>query len=43
MELLGPGWEGDFSEQGMQQDGLAHFDIFDHPDEIKDPLKLEAN
>ena len=43
MELLGPGWEGDFSEQGMQQDGLAHFDIHSHPYEIKNPLELEAN
>ena len=43
MELLGPGWEVDFSEQGMQQDGLAHFDIHDHPYEIKNPLELEAN
>ena len=43
MELLGPGWEGDFSEQGMQQDGLAHFDIHSHPYEIRNPLELEAN
>ena len=46
-DLVGPGWDVDFSEQGLQEDGRAHFDVHSTPDEIthevKESLEMEGN